>query len=76
MFFCSAINFVNPVSADEISVLKATSYRFSKAVYWVVPLIIALSALAYFAFAQPEQLFGTASFKNGLEVVLSPLFNV
>ncbi|MGZ5209327.1 MAG: HU domain-containing protein [Kaistella sp.] len=46
---------------------RTTSYRFSKAVYWAVPLILALSALAYFAFAQPEQLFGTASFKNGLE---------
>ena len=46
---------------------KTTSYRFTKAVYWVIPMVLAISGLAYFAFAQPEQLFGTASFKNGLE---------
>ena len=43
------------------------SYKLSKTIYWVFPLIIGLSALAYFGITKPEQLFGNASFLKGFE---------
>ena len=46
---------------------KAQSYHFSKTVYWLVPMILAISGLAYFTIAQPEMLFGKTSFGNGFE---------
>ncbi|MBH1958614.1 MAG: hypothetical protein I8H68_00740 [Flavobacteriia bacterium] len=46
---------------------KNSSYRFSKPVYWVLPLVLVISGLTYYAIAQPEEIFGKKSFKNGLE---------
>ncbi len=45
-----------------------SSYRFSKPVYWVPPLILVISGLTYFAIAQPEQLFGKKSFSKDLDI--------
>lgn len=38
------------------------NYRFSKAIYWLIPLLVALGVLSYFAVTQPEKIFGAASF--------------
>lgn len=38
------------------------SYRFTKSVYWLVPLIIGILALTYFGITQPEKIFGRKSF--------------
>ena len=46
-----------------------TSYRFSKTLYWLVPLLLGVSGLAYFGITQPELIFGKKSFGNGLESV-------
>lgn len=43
------------------------SFQFSKAVYWVTPLLIGIGALTYFAITQPEQLFGMASFPKNFD---------
>lgn len=44
-----------------------TSYRFSKTLYWLVPLLLGISGLAYFGITQPELILGKKSFGNGLE---------
>lgn len=44
------------------------NYRFSKVIYWAIPLLVGLGVLAYFAVMQPEQLFGAASFLKKSEV--------
>ena len=46
-----------------------SSYRFSKTLYWLVPLLLGVSGLAYFGITQPELIFGKKSFGNGLEPV-------
>lgn len=43
------------------------SFQFSKAVYWLTPLLIGIGTLAYFAITQPEQLFGLASFPKNFD---------
>ena len=43
------------------------SYHFSKYIYWIVPLVLAILGLTYFGISQPEKIFGKKSFGNGLE---------
>ena len=40
------------------------SYQFSKSIYWVLPLVIAVLALTYFGITQPEKIFGRKSFNE------------
>lgn len=47
--------------------ISAKSYSFSRTLYWLVPLLITISALTYFAATQPEILFGRKSFPDDLK---------
>ena len=43
---------------------SGSSYRLSKSVYWITPLILGVLALTYFGITQPETIFGKKSFTN------------
>lgn len=47
---------------------EKNTYAFSKSVYWVIPLVIGVLALTYFGITQPDEIFGTKSFKDDLKV--------
>ena len=38
------------------------SFQFSKSFYWIVPLLLIISALTFFGVTQPEMIFGKKSF--------------
>ncbi|WP_027375981.1 hypothetical protein [Kaistella palustris] len=46
---------------------KPRAYRFSKSLVWVLPLLAAIAALAYFGLTQPEMLFGKRSFAEDIK---------
>ena len=60
---------------EEINILQlknspnniGNSYRFSKSLFWLTPLVIGVLALTYFGITQPEMIFGKKSFKEGAE---------
>ena len=43
----------------------AKPYRFSKTVFWLVPILLGIGAITYLGIAQPETIFGEKSFGNG-----------
>ncbi len=54
------------IHISEIKNFKTepVNYRFSKSVYWVLPLLIGVLGLTYFGITQPEEIFGKKSFKK------------
>lgn len=42
------------------------SYRLSKSVYWLIPLLLGIATLTYFGITQPESIFGKKSFEDAL----------
>ena len=48
-------------SADD----GAKPYRFSKTIFWLVPVLLAIGVITYLGLSQPEIIFGQKSFGNG-----------
>ncbi len=48
-------------SADD----GAKPYRFSKTIFWLVPVLLAIGVITYLGLSQPEIIFGKKSFGNG-----------
>ena len=52
---------------------KTSSYGFSKSVFWITPLLIAILGLTYFGITQPEMIFGKKSFKDEVPKKVTPV---
>lgn len=58
----SQIKNPQPIESTENA---AQPYRFSKTVFWLVPILLGSGAITYLGLSQPEIIFGQKSFKNG-----------
>lgn len=58
----SQIKNPQPIESTENA---AQPYRFSKTVFWLVPILLGIGAITYLGISQPETIFGQKSFGNG-----------
>lgn len=43
----------------------AKPYRFSKTIFWLIPVLLGIGVITYLVLSQPEIIFGQKSFRNG-----------
>lgn len=58
----SQIKNSNPIESVEDG---AKPYRFSKTVFWLVPVLLGIGVITYLGLSQPETIFGQKSFEKG-----------
>lgn len=60
------------INISEIKNVKkaaqsSESYKMSKSLYWITPVVVGILTIAYFGITQPETLFGGKSFGGNIE---------
>ena len=55
---------INISQLKNSSSKSGQSYRFTKSLFWIAPLMIGILGLTYFGVTQPEMIFGKKSFKD------------
>lgn len=58
----SQIKNPQPIESTENA---AKPYRFSKTIFWLIPVLLGIGVITYLGLSQPEIIFGQKSFKNG-----------
>lgn len=58
---------LSEIKNSKIAANSDKPYRFSKTVYWIIPLLTGIAAITYLGITQPETIFGKKSFPDGFE---------